>query len=171
MAVKHQQNGTVVRQRVEEVLKLRVLGATRSDLMRYSQEQQWGTSERQMGRYIQMSEALLAKDYAKKRRDRDRLVGMALRRREEVYARAIESGDLSTALRAEQDRCRLLALYPKETAAPPPTFNLNIVERVISAEPKQITVTTAPEPAHAEEANGHAEPAGSDAPQSTESVP
>jgi hypothetical protein len=103
-------NATVI-QRVEEVLKIRLLGAEFHDIREYAVEKQWNVSDTQLRRYIEKSDELLL-DYIEKRRDR--LMARHLAQRRALYARAMETGDLRTALAVVKDEAELQALYDTE---------------------------------------------------------
>jgi hypothetical protein len=102
-------NKATVRQRVEEVLSLRLLGAEFPDIRQHASQQQWGVSDRQLWRYIAASDANLARTLE---RDRQKLLNRHTAQRRALYARAMAASDYRTALAVLRDEGELLALYP-----------------------------------------------------------
>src|SRR5919201_2075319 len=98
-----------VRQRVEEVLRVRLLGAELWDIRQHASEQGWDVSDRQLYRYLAAADKLLAQTLEK---DREKLLNRHLAQRRALYARAMEVGDLRTALAVAKDEADLLNLYP-----------------------------------------------------------
>lgn len=105
-------------QRIEETLKLRLLGACFEDLRSWAQsvdeaqgKAPWGVSDRTLRRYIRASDKLLARQAEK---DRERNMNHALARREALFAKAMSVNDFRTALAVERDRCELLRLYDND---------------------------------------------------------
>jgi hypothetical protein len=102
-------NKTTVRQRVEEILGLKLLGAVYVDLRRHADEQKWGVSTRQLQRYVAQADKRIA---AAVERDRDKLFAHHFVARRALYARAVAVSDYSTAARILKDEAELLGLYP-----------------------------------------------------------
>jgi hypothetical protein len=98
-----------VLQRVEEVLTIRQAGAGFVEIRRYASEKGWGVSDRQLERYIQESDKLLAASIEK---DRPKLLALHLAQRRLLLNRTMETGDYNTALRVLQDQAKLEGLYP-----------------------------------------------------------
>jgi hypothetical protein len=132
----------VVKQRVEAVLKIRLMGAQFHDIREYAAEtdaetgRPWNVSDSQLRRYIDRSDALLEK-YAEK--DREKIINRHLAQRKAMFARAMEGGDIRTALAVAKDEAELLALYPQtqiqvngKGLSP---ITLNVVEVVVGREP------------------------------------
>jgi hypothetical protein len=132
--------------RIEEVLQILALGGDYRDVRQYSIEQGWGLSDRTLFRYQQRA-ALLA--YKQQEKKREQLLAMHILRRRTIYSRAMESGDLRTALAAADAEAKLQGLMPREPrAAPAAPFQLNIKQVVVDGEdsskqpPKLIEVVT-----------------------------
>jgi hypothetical protein len=104
-----------VRSRVEQVLDMRLAGAQKRDVRRFAAENKWRISERQLERYIQASDELLAASLEK---DRAKLINRHLGQRQALYARAADTGDYRTALAVLKDLAQLGDLYPG--SRPPP---------------------------------------------------
>jgi hypothetical protein len=116
-----------VRQRVEELLRIRLDGAELWDVRKYVREkveakdQVWGEkplSDGQLYRYLQKVDALLAHSC---KSGRKRLIRRHLTQRRALYARSVNAADLRTALAILQDEAELLGLYPpkrKELSGP-----------------------------------------------------
>lgn len=60
--------------------------------------------------------------------------GLAVLRRGQLYRAALQNGDVHLALSVEQDRCKLLGLYPAEKSEVKTTTTLEIVEEIVCAE-------------------------------------
>src|SRR6266508_3629807 len=127
-----------VRQRVEEILNLRLLGALPTDIRRHAEEQQWGLSERQLQRYTAKADALMT---AAVEKNRDKLMAYHYTSRRALYSRAMAVSDYRTALATLRDEAELLALYPIKglelsgKAGGP--IVLQIIEEIVAREPGQ----------------------------------
>src|SRR5262245_7148984 len=99
----------VVRQRVNEVLKLRLGGAEFPDIREYAAapEQGWGVGDSQLWRYIKAADAL-CKDYFDPRAEN--LLARHLLQRRQLYAHAMSAGDFRTALAVLKDEAELEGL-------------------------------------------------------------
>jgi hypothetical protein len=100
---------TTVRQRVEEVLSLRLLGAEFQDIRQHASQQQWNVTDRQLWRYIHAGDDFLARTLEK---DRQKLVNRHIAQRRALYARAAAVSDYRTCLAILRDEGELLNLYP-----------------------------------------------------------
>jgi hypothetical protein len=109
----------VVRQRVEEIFRLRLGGAEFHDIREYADatadqegkpRQPWGVSDTQLRRYIHKADALF-----KERIDAraDHLLARHIAQRRRLYAHALEMGDLRTALAVARDEAELEGLYTR----------------------------------------------------------
>jgi hypothetical protein len=96
-------------QRVEEVLRIRLMGAELWDIRQHASEQGWGVSDRQLYRYVAAADKLLAQSLE---RDREKLLNRHHAQRRALLARALEVSDLRTALAVVKDEAELLGLYP-----------------------------------------------------------
>jgi hypothetical protein len=97
--------------RVAEILEIRLDGASFGDCVTYGTEKGWNVSERQVGRYIEQADKLLAERTEKRRR---RLLNMHVARREKLFARAVNAADLRTALAVLADQAKLQNLYTSD---------------------------------------------------------
>jgi hypothetical protein len=113
----------IVRRRLEQLLRIRLRGAQFADVRQFADEadpetgRPWLTkegkpiSDRQLKRYCQQSDQLLDKHLEK---NFQMLFNRHRGRCQELYALALESGDIRGALAVAQEEARLLNLYPKE---------------------------------------------------------
>jgi hypothetical protein len=108
----------VKRQRVAEILNLRLNGAEFHDLRAHADEAGWKNSlgeplsDRTLWRYSEAAEALAEKHFSA---DRDRLFRRHVLQRRALYARAMADGDYRTALAVAKDEAELQGLYaPKK---------------------------------------------------------
>jgi len=112
-----------VRQRVEEVLAIILDGASFVQIRQYVSEKQeaneapWTApdgkplSDRTLWRYIAEANKLIAESC---RETRKRTLQRHLAQRRNLYARAVNTGDYSAALRCLRDEAALLDLYPNQ---------------------------------------------------------
>jgi hypothetical protein len=100
-----------VAKRVDEVLRIRLDGAQRHDILQYASENGWGLTDRQVGEYIRRADNLLVE-----RRDtkRKRVIALHIARREALYARAVNSGDHRAALAILDSQAKIQGLYLSE---------------------------------------------------------
>jgi hypothetical protein len=105
---------TVLR-RVNEVLKLIVIGAEFEAIRQFADGQGWQVSERQLRRYQESAYVQLAQTT---QRNRKQLLGRHLMQRRALYAQALKDKDLRTALRVLRDEASLEGLYPPTKIAP-----------------------------------------------------
>src|SRR5262245_731680 len=114
----------LVARRVDEVLRIRLDGAQFWDVREFvrEKEKQEGSawfvgeggkplSDSQIRRYQTQADKLLEQAHERSRR---KLFRRHLAQRRHLYARAVTSGDLRTALACTQDEAKLLGLYPAE---------------------------------------------------------
>jgi hypothetical protein len=104
-----------VRERVEEVLRIRLDGAEFHDVVQYASEKEWGVGERQLWNYVRASDQLLAE---RVERDRDKLFNRHVAQRRSLFARALNAADYRTALAVAKDEAELHGLYPPKKVAP-----------------------------------------------------
>jgi hypothetical protein len=130
---------TTVRQRVEEVLQLRLVGAEFADVRQHASAAEWNVSTRQLRRYIAHGDKILAATLEK---DRDKLINRHIAQRRALYARAMSVSDYGTARAVLKDEAELLGLYPGKkmelTGNAGGPLVLNIVEEVIGHEPGKV---------------------------------
>jgi hypothetical protein len=117
-----------VRQRVEEVLRIRLDGAAFHDVREYAREKEreegsaWflpaggkPLSDGQLWRYVAQADRLMTTEL---RASRKKLVRRHLARRENLYAKSVLAGDYRTALAVLRDQAELQGLYPPRKVAP-----------------------------------------------------
>jgi hypothetical protein len=139
----------IVRQRTEEILGLRLDGASGLDVLQYVAEKQqegappWTVpegarpiAERTVWWYIHKADQLLAEHF-RNERGRQRRLRLHLARRENLYAKSVLAGDYRAALSCLQDLADLQGLYPPKRAeltgkAGAPVV-LSIVEEVVTS--------------------------------------
>jgi hypothetical protein len=105
-------------------VRIRLDGAKEWDVSEYVREQEqtdgspWNLaedetplSERQIRRYIEKADRLIDEST---RESRKRALRRHLARREAMYAKAMNAGDIRTALAVAQDEAKLRGLYPAE---------------------------------------------------------
>jgi hypothetical protein len=106
---KEKSTQAVVQQRVEEVLQIRLLGAEFADVRQHAQEKKWKVGDRQLWRYIEESDALLARTLEK---DCDKPLARHVAQRRALFARCMAVSDYSNARAVLKDEAELLGLYP-----------------------------------------------------------
>jgi hypothetical protein len=103
--------------RVDAVLRIKLDGAGPHDIADFAREQGWDVSTRQLQRYVAAAAARIRK-WADE--NRDELLAEHVAKRRSLYARAVNCGDLSTALRILDSEAALLNLFPAAKPANPP---------------------------------------------------
>jgi hypothetical protein len=116
-----------IRQRVEDVLRLRLDGAEGWDVRRYVAEREaagtapWNVSEggkplseRHIRRYVEAADRLIDESC---RTSRKKLLRRHMAQRRKLYARALNKGDERTALAVLADLAKMQGLYPSEDDA------------------------------------------------------
>ena len=98
-----------INRRVQEVSRLLLAGAEFAEIRQYASDHGWRISDRQVHRYMAAAYEGLATTTD---RTRKQLLGRHLMQRRALYARALKSGDLKTALQILRDEADLEALYP-----------------------------------------------------------
>jgi hypothetical protein len=102
-------NKTTVRQRVEEILSMRLLGAEFVDIRQHASAQGWNVGDRQLFRYIAKGDEILEQMLEK---DRDKQLNRHIAQRRALLARAAAVSDYGTCARLLKDEGELLGLYP-----------------------------------------------------------
>ena len=117
----------IIRQRVEQVMRIRLAGAEFHEIRQYAAENDaetgrpWNVSERQLWRYVSAADDLLDK-YLE--RDKGKIFNRHIGQRRALFARAMEAGDLRTALAVAKDEAELYGIYaPKKIAPTDPEGN------------------------------------------------
>lgn len=106
-----------IKQRVEEVLEICLMGGTLADIRRHAADpagdgdpnKAWGVCDRQLKRYIESADALMM---AQQEKNRAKLLSRHYTRRERLYSRSVAVSDYRTALAVLQDTAKLEDLYP-----------------------------------------------------------
>jgi hypothetical protein len=99
----------VIAQRVEEVLQIRLAGAAFPEIVQYASEKGWDVGPRQLQNYIRKTDRLLA---LAREKDRAKLLALHEAQRRLLLNKALEVGDLRTALAVLRDSAQLQDLYP-----------------------------------------------------------
>jgi hypothetical protein len=108
--------------RVEEVLRIRLDGAEFWDIRDYVREKEkeegspWflkpgeePMSDTQIWRYSKKADDMILEAHEE---NRDKLYRRHLAQRRRLYARAVNAGDIGTALRVLRDEAQMIGLYP-----------------------------------------------------------
>jgi hypothetical protein len=117
-----------IQTRVEEVLRIRLDGAEFWDVREYAREKEreagssWELppggkplSDGQLWRYITRADQLIAESC---RASRKKLLRRHLAQRRNLFAKAVSSGDIRTALAVLRDEAELQGIYPPKKIAP-----------------------------------------------------
>ena len=133
---------TVLR-RTQEILRLILAGGEFEDIRQYAAAQGWKLSERQLRRYQESAHQQLAEGVY---RDHKQLLGRHLMQRRALYARALKTSDVRTALNVLRDEANLEGLYPSAKngatleerfgPAPPPLNREERFVRMLTAQTK-----------------------------------
>jgi hypothetical protein len=106
-----------VAQRVHEVKLLILSGATRYDILQYAANESWDLKERQVDDYMAKASNAIS-DSLKPEAAQALELALALARRQMLYARALEQGDVKAALAVLKDEAELRGLYAPTKIAP-----------------------------------------------------
>ena len=107
---------TVVR-RIQEILRLLLAGGEFEDIRQYAASHDWKLSDRQLRRY---QEWAYRKVVDATKRSQKELLGRHLMQRRALYARALKTSDIRTALEVLRDEAELEGLYPNAKDGPTP---------------------------------------------------
>jgi len=99
--------------RVEEILRIRLDGAQRHDVLQFASEKGWGLTDRQVDTYIRRADDALVERLDKKR---SRVVALHLAKRGALFARAVSAADYRTALAIADSEAKLRGLFPDREA-------------------------------------------------------
>jgi hypothetical protein len=99
----------IVKQRVEEILQIRLRGAEFADIVQHAAQNGWNVKERQLWYYIEQGDQLLAETLEK---DRGKLVNRHVAQHRVLFAHAFSSADYRTALAVMRSEAELLSLFP-----------------------------------------------------------
>ena len=100
-----------VRRRVTEVVELILLGKSFRQILAYGHEQGWHVRKSQMKKYAKAAHRELEQASAEERRH---MRAFHIARREMLYKRALEQGDIRTALSCLDSHAKLLGLFDPE---------------------------------------------------------
>ncbi len=93
--------------RVEEVLQLLLAGAGPWDVEQYAKQKQWEVTEKTLRRYRRAAEKALKPSIEKRR---DKLLTLHLAKLRDLYAKALNNGDVRTALLVLKSEQELMGL-------------------------------------------------------------
>jgi hypothetical protein len=99
---------TTIAQRVDEIFQLILEGAEFASIRDYSREKGWGVTDSTLFRYLERARALCVK---RMERDREKIIARHLFQRRAMYQRAMQAGDVRTALAVAKDEAMLFGLY------------------------------------------------------------
>ncbi|GAA4440245.1 hypothetical protein [Bremerella cremea] len=118
---------TVVR-RINEVLRIILVGGDFEEIRQYAEAQGWGVCDRQLRRYQERAYQRFAQQT---HRDQKQLMGRHLMQRRALYARAIKTNDIRTALNVLRDEAALQGLYElgKQGELPGPVQTTSVSRR------------------------------------------
>lgn len=119
-----------LKQRVEDVMELIMLGSSFPEIRQFSTNMQWNVSVRQLQRYQDKAYQRLA---AMAQRNSEELLGRHLQQRRTLYAQCVRRNDCRTALQVLRDEAELNGLYPgKKGSKPVPMHSpLSLRERTL----------------------------------------
>jgi hypothetical protein len=109
MPVKMKSDNATIARRVDEIFRLRIDGAKRQTILRYTSENGWGVSERQIETYIRRADEMLTK---RREKNRELTFALHLARRERLYAEAVKAKDYRIALAILDSDAKLCNLFP-----------------------------------------------------------
>jgi hypothetical protein len=98
-----------VNERIEEVVRLRLLGYELRDIAQQSAVKGWGVRTRRLQQYIRAADDLLARQIEQ---DREKLIALHISRRVNLFRLAVEEQEFRTALATLCDLAKLQGLYP-----------------------------------------------------------
>jgi hypothetical protein len=98
-----------VHERVEEILRLRLLGYELRDIAQHSAANGWGVQSRQLQHYIHQADDLLARQ---SQQGREQLIALHIARRITLFRLAVRRREFRTALATLCDLAKLQGLYP-----------------------------------------------------------
>jgi hypothetical protein len=102
-------NKVTALQRTDDVLKILLAGGEYEDIRQYAATKGWKISERQIRRYMQLAYERLADATNQNLKS---LMGRHLMQRRGLYARALKTNDVRSALLVLKDEAMLQGLYP-----------------------------------------------------------
>jgi hypothetical protein len=125
--------------RIRDNYRILLQNGNFQDVLEYCQSEDqetgkvpWNYGERQVRRMMQKAAALFEKDME---RDRNRIRARELAKRDHYAARALEQGDIRSALRASDSKCMLLGLFPSKFRKQPEqqaSDNQGLVEELLA---------------------------------------
>ncbi|MBA4067521.1 MAG: hypothetical protein C0501_28190 [Isosphaera sp.] len=103
-----------VRQRVHEVVRLRLDGARYPDIVQYASAQGWGVGPRMLRKYQERADLLIL---LQRDNDREKLFARREAQLERLFAKAVRDHDLGTGLAVLKELAKLQGLYPEQRVA------------------------------------------------------
>jgi hypothetical protein len=130
------------RDRVEEIIRLRIGGAELQQIMEYAKNNAWNVGKRRLQYLMKEADDILARQVEK---NRPRLIGLALQRRMDLYRQCLEAKDRRTALSVLRDLAQLFGLYPPkslkiEDNTPSPTISREEQDQILQKLTERFTV-------------------------------
>lgn len=125
-----------VMNRVQDVSRLLLAGAAHEDIRQFASAHNWNVSDRQLRRYQERAYKKLVKAA---QQDQQQLLGRHLLQRRALYARAMKTNDIRTALFVLKDEAALEGLYelakqPVQASSPRTTITRrNRLRRLLAA--------------------------------------
>jgi hypothetical protein len=117
--------------RVEDVLYARLNGAELYDLVGLAKEKGWDVSKRTLQRYAEAADRKMEESLEK---DRVKLLRRHLAQRRSLFARAVNDGDIRSALAIAQDEAELEGLYPRKGLELTGAGGAPLIEKMTDAE-------------------------------------
>jgi hypothetical protein len=127
------------RKRVEEVARLRAAGAEYPEIFQFAAKSGWGVGMRSLYGYMRRADDLLTQQIERRR---DFLLAKRLIRRDVLWSKALQAGDLHLALAVEKDTTALLGLYPPRDKTPPAMVVQNAIPLPTDAERESLRQLT-----------------------------
>ncbi|MGH9929005.1 MAG: hypothetical protein ACREA9_07225, partial [Pyrinomonadaceae bacterium] len=142
--------------RLQEIIKIRLAGATFSDIRPYAAENGWNLADRTLWHYVKKSNEALAQHAEK---TRDELINRHLGQRRKIYAKCVAGGDYTVALAALKDEANLLGLYPeKGQSEKPATTQTNVTLNVLTIDQRRAELLGIIDSLRDQSANGESAP-------------
>ena len=91
------------------IFDLRLLGKTMNEISQYGAEQGWNVGHRQLWKYAEQADAVLAEQLSA---SREKMFARHLGQRRTLYGIAMQQRDVKAALAVLRDEAELLGLYP-----------------------------------------------------------
>jgi hypothetical protein len=112
------------RQRVAEMVRLRIQGESVAKCFQFAENQGWDVTQRSLYSYVERADKLIAKQVERRQ---TQLIAWGVNQRNKAVDMALEHRQFEVALKIMQDREKLLGLYPSEKAPAPPVQVNNVI--------------------------------------------